>query len=54
MALIMRVFLLLLYVWQIGFEAIKIVISPKRAMRSERERRIQTYWRVLRSGLKVS
>jgi len=53
-ALVVRVFLLLLYLWQIGFEAIKIVISPKRAMRSERGRRIQTYWRVLRSGLKVS
>jgi N-acetylglucosaminyl-diphospho-decaprenol L-rhamnosyltransferase len=53
-ALMMRVFLLLLYLWQIGFEAIKIVISPKRAMRSERGRRIQTYWQVLRSGLKVS
>ncbi len=53
-ALLMRVFLLLSYVWQIMEEAVKTVISPKRSMRPERRQRIQTYWRVLRSGLKVS
>jgi N-acetylglucosaminyl-diphospho-decaprenol L-rhamnosyltransferase len=53
-ASLMRIFLLLSYVWQIGMEGVKTIISPKRALRPERLKRIQTYWRVLRSGLKVS
>jgi N-acetylglucosaminyl-diphospho-decaprenol L-rhamnosyltransferase len=53
-ALIMRIFLLLSYFWQIAVEGVKTIISPKRTMRPERLKRIQTYWRVLRSGLKVS
>ena len=53
-ALIMRMFLLLSYVSQIALEGVKTIISPKRTMRPERLQRIQLYWRVLRSGLRVS
>lgn len=50
-AIILRGFLLLSYLWQIGLEAIKGLLGSKRAMRRER---IQTYWQVVRSGLKVN
>jgi N-acetylglucosaminyl-diphospho-decaprenol L-rhamnosyltransferase len=47
----LRVFLLLNYVWQILLEGAKGLLGQKRALRRER---IQAYWEVLRSGLKVS
>lgn len=50
-AFILRVFLLLSYLWQIGLEAVKGLLGSKREMRRER---IHTYWRVVRSGLKVN
>ena len=50
-AQILRIFLLLNYVWQILLEGAKGLLSQKRALRRER---IQAYWEVLRSGLKVS
>lgn len=50
-AQILRIFLLLNYVWQIFLEGVKGLLGQKRAMRRER---IRSYWEVLRSGLKVS
>jgi GT2 family glycosyltransferase len=50
-AQILRIFLLLNYVWQIFLEGAKGLLGQKRALRRER---IQAYWEVLRSGLKVS
>ena len=50
-AFILRCFLLLNYLWQITIEGIKAIIGHKREMRRER---VQMYWQVLRSGLKVS
>lgn len=47
----LRIFLLLNYIWQIGLEGVKGLLGHKRALRRER---IQGYWQVLRSGLKVS
>jgi N-acetylglucosaminyl-diphospho-decaprenol L-rhamnosyltransferase len=47
---VLRVFLLLNYGWQIVLEAVKAVLGHKVALRRER---IDAYWRVLRSGLKV-
>lgn len=49
-ALLLRIFLLLNYVWQIMVEGSKALLGSKRTMRRER---IQIYWQVLRSGLKV-
>jgi N-acetylglucosaminyl-diphospho-decaprenol L-rhamnosyltransferase len=46
----LRLFLLCNYVWQIGLEKTKSVLGSKPAMRRER---IDAYWQVLRSGLKV-
>ena len=46
----LRVFLLLSYVWQIALESLKSILGHKRSMRQER---IQAYWQVVRSGLKV-
>jgi N-acetylglucosaminyl-diphospho-decaprenol L-rhamnosyltransferase len=46
----LRIFLLLNYIWQIGLEGVKGLLGHKRALRRER---IQGYWQVLRSGLKV-
>lgn len=46
-----RLALLLNYAVQLGQEAVKSAFGHKRALRQER---IQTYWQVLRSGLKVS
>jgi len=45
----LRLFLLALYVWQIGLESLKALIGHKRDMRKQR---IHVYWQVLRSGLK--
>lgn len=50
-AFVLRLFLLLNYIWQLSIEGIKGLIGHKRALRKER---VQTYWQVLRSGLKVS
>lgn len=50
-ALLLRIFLLLNYTWQIMVEGIKALLGSKRTMRRER---ITVYWQVLRSGLKVS
>jgi N-acetylglucosaminyl-diphospho-decaprenol L-rhamnosyltransferase len=50
-AFILRLFLLVSYVWQIGREGIRYLVGHKRPMRQER---IRTYWQVLRSGLKVT
>ncbi len=50
-AQILRVFLLCNYGWQIGLESAKGLLGHKRDMRRER---VQTYWQVLRSGLKVN
>jgi len=50
-AQILRIFLLLNYAWQVGLEGAKGLLGHKRDLRRER---IQAYWQVLRSGLKVS
>ncbi|MCC6613615.1 MAG: glycosyltransferase family 2 protein [Anaerolineae bacterium] len=47
---ILRAFLLLNYGWQIVLEAVKAILGHKVALRRER---IDAYWRVLRSGLRV-
>lgn len=46
----LRIYLLLNYVWQIALESIKSLLGHKRELR---QKRIQAYWQVLRSGLKV-
>lgn len=46
---VLRVLLLVMYVWQIGLEGLKALLGHKRAMRVER---IAAYRQVLRSGLK--
>jgi hypothetical protein len=47
----LRFFLLLNYVWQLALEGGKGLLGHKRALRRER---MQAYWQVLRSGLRVS
>ena len=47
----LRFFLLASYVLQITLEGLKSLLGHKRALRQER---IKAYWRVLRSGLKVT
>ncbi len=47
----LRLFLLINYVWQILLEGLKSILGHKRSIRQER---IQAYWQVLRSGLKVN
>lgn len=49
-AQVLRIFLLTSYLWQMSIEGVKGLIGHKRAMRRER---IQAYWQVVRSGLKV-
>ncbi len=48
-ASVLRVFLLAMYVWQIGLESLKALLGHKRDIRRER---IGVYWQVVRSGLK--
>jgi GT2 family glycosyltransferase len=48
-ALILRLFLLLNYVWQIGLEGVKGVLGHKRPLRWQR---VRAYWQVIRSGLR--
>ncbi|PJF29614.1 MAG: glycosyltransferase family 2 protein [Phototrophicales bacterium] len=50
-AVLLRLFLLWNYAWQIGIEGLKALLGSKRTLRRER---IGIYWQVLRSGLKVS
>lgn len=50
-ALVLRLFLLSNYAWQIALEGAKAMVGHKRDMRRQR---IRAYWQVLRSGLKVS
>ena len=47
-AVLLRVYLRLLYGWQIGLEALKAALGNQRAMRRER---IRSYWQVLRAPL---
>ncbi len=47
----LRLFLLLSYLWQIVLESLKSALGHKRSIRRER---IQAYWQVVRSGLKVN
>lgn len=47
-AVLLRIYLRLLYSWQIGLEALKAALGSQRAMRRER---IRTYWQVLRAPL---
>lgn len=49
-AQILRLFLLLMYAWQLCLEAAKAMLGSKADMRKER---VQTYQAVLRSGLRV-
>lgn len=46
---VLRIFLLVLYVWQILLESIKSLLGSKRSIRRER---VKVYWQVLRSGLR--
>lgn len=48
-ALILRLFLLIGYLWQLLLEAGKSLLGNQRPMRRER---IKTYWQVIRSGLR--
>lgn len=49
-ATILRIFLLVNYLWQLILESIKRILGNQPQLR---EQRMHTYWRVLRSGLKV-
>lgn len=48
-AAVLRIFLLLMYLWQLILEATKGLLGHKRDLRRER---VRQYWQVLRSGLK--
>jgi hypothetical protein len=48
-AFILRLFLLFMYGWQLGLEAIKGLAGHKRPLRWQR---VHAYWQVLRSGLR--
>lgn len=50
-ASVLRIFLLITYLWQIMLEFTKSLVGHKRHIRQER---IKTYWQVIRSGLKVT
>lgn len=50
-ATILRIYLLINYIWQIALEGIKSLLGHKRELR---QKRIRAYWQVIRSGLKVS
>ena len=47
--LLLRIFLLAIYIWQIGVEALKGLLGHKRQMRCQR---IRSYWQAIRSGLR--
>ncbi len=46
---ILRLFLLSLYLWQIGLESAKGLLGSKRDLRRQR---VKVYWQVIRTGLK--
>lgn len=46
---VLRLFLLAMYLWQIGLESAKALLGHKRALRRQR---IGVYWQVVRSGLR--
>lgn len=48
-ALLLRLFLLGGYLWQMGLEGVKGVVGHKRPLRWQR---VQAYWQVVRSGLR--
>ena len=48
-ALVLRLFLLLNYSWQLILEAVKGLLGHKRPLRRQR---VQAYWQVIRSGLR--
>ena len=50
-AQVLRFFLLLNYLIQLGLESVKFALGHKRALRRDR---IRAYWQVLRSGLRVT
>ncbi len=50
-AQLLRLFLLISYLWQLGVEALKGLLGHKRALRQER---VRAYWQVVRSGLRVN
>lgn len=47
-SLLLRIFLLFTYVWQLGLETVKGLLGHRRALRWQR---VRAYWDVLRSGL---
>jgi hypothetical protein len=47
--LVLRLFLLINYLWQFGLEALKGLLGHKKALRRQR---LQAYWQVIRSGLR--
>jgi GT2 family glycosyltransferase len=47
-AAVLRVYLLMLYIWQLGLEMVKGVAGFKRPLRWQR---VAAYWQVLKSGL---
>lgn len=49
-ALVLRIFLLTIYGWQMALEWTKGVLGSQPSLRRER---VNTYWQVLRSGLRV-
>ncbi|PID85069.1 MAG: glycosyl transferase [Chloroflexi bacterium] len=48
-ASLLRLFLLLNYVWQLSLEGLKGILGHKRPLRRQR---VQAYWQVIRSGLR--
>jgi GT2 family glycosyltransferase len=46
---VLRLFLLLNYIWQLALEAVKGLLGHKRDLRRQR---VRAYWQVIRSGLK--
>jgi N-acetylglucosaminyl-diphospho-decaprenol L-rhamnosyltransferase len=50
-AQVLRLFLILNYLWQIGIEGTKALLGSQRPLRHTR---IQTYWQVVRDGLPIS
>lgn len=49
-AAVLRIFLLATYAWQIALEGVKGLLGRQRDLRRQR---IDTYWQVVRSGLRV-
>lgn len=48
-AMLLRLFLLVSYLWQLGLEGVKGILGHKRPLRWQR---VRAYWLVLRSGLR--